>query len=92
MHNQNSTNWFKRHFWVICVDALGAGLLISLLMAANGAPALKPAMLALLTLVPFTALFIMLTDRRAKPVAQPTAPIIRTRTIYTTTRPTDQRA
>jgi hypothetical protein len=92
MRQRNSANWIKRHFWIICADVVGAGLVISLLMAANGAPALKPAIFALLSLVPFTGLLVMLSERSARPVPQPAACVAKTRTIYTSPRPVDQRA
>ncbi len=81
-------SWIKRHGWVLFADMLGAGLLIVLLLAATGSPAMKPALLGLLTLVPLTGLCIMpAPDRRPVPAVRP----VSRRTIVITPRPRDLR-
>ncbi len=92
MGKSTAGSWIKRHFWVIFADALGVAWLISLLLAANGSPALKPVMLGLLLLVPVTGLIIMFgSHRQPRPDPKPVPIAVSQRTIFTTPSPQDQR-
>ncbi len=50
--------------WVILADLFGVALLISLIFAAAGAPAMKQVILLLLLLVPVAGLVISLRARK----------------------------
>lgn len=93
MKTSGNGNWIKRYFWVIFADVIGLAWLISLLLAANGAPALKPMMLALMMLVPITGLLITLASRRPhKTQPVPVAATAARRTIFIAPRPDQLRA
>ena len=80
--------------WIIVVDVIGFLLLVSLLLTAGGAPALKEWMLVLLTVIPVMALVTMLVPhRKTQPVAavKPARPAAE-RKIFIAPRPYDQRA
>ena len=82
------------NFWVIIVDAVGALFLLSLLLTAAGAPALKEWMFVLLTAVPVMAMITIIWPQpKARPVASAT-PIRQPveRRIVISPRPCDQRA
>ena len=92
MGNSAAGNWIKRHFWVIFADVLGAAWLTSLLMTAQGAPALKPVLLSLLLLVPVTGLLIMLSPgRKTSTQPVPVPAVTRRRTVFIAPRPDDLR-
>ena len=86
-------HYVSENFWVIVVDIAGAFLLISLLLTAAGAPALKQWLFALLTIVPVMAAINVLTPRREQAPQVDTAPRpALERKIYISPRPYAQRS
>ncbi len=97
MANKTQTGiwqYLEARAWVIVVDIVGFALLLSLLLTAGGAPALKDWMFVLLTVIPVMALITMLIPpRKTQPAAAviPARPAIE-RKIFIASRPYDQRA
>lgn len=84
--------WLTENFWVVLADAAGLLLLVSVLLAAGGSPALKEWLFVLLTGLPVIAALLLLAPRTVKPgdhcrAVQP----IHERKIVICPRPVEQR-
>ena len=86
-------SYIKANFWIILVDLVGAGLLLSLLLTASGAPVLREFMFVLLTIVPVMAVLSIVILQRPQPSPAPVMnKPIATRKVIICPRPIDQRS
>ncbi len=86
--------WLRPNLWIILADTIGLVLLVSVLLAASGSPALKEWLFLLLGGLPAVAILMLLAPRLARP-AQDQFPAVRPineRHIVISPRPADQRS
>ena len=91
--NKTLTEWLTANYWVVLADIAGFALLVAVISAAAGSPALRDWIFVLLTGLPLIAAVTLFALSRTTAKSEPTSvPVaVAERKIVITPRPVEQR-